>query len=376
MPSSAARTRSHRAEQPGITDLDLLLEGLSSQERTRFGQIFEVHLASGQLVPPETMHAWIAEHFGSVEAALEQRIVKITNLVTHEGSLFNELRARRPLQAPPGGGDLEEIIHNTEGGSFCHPEEATPADAFGRLRGQHAITASNIAKYDGWHGVVIFDDHDPLRFTAEQVTDYIDTAQAWAKKAHQADPQACYPFFLWNCLWRSGASILHGHAQMTVTRGSHYVKIEALRQAARRYREQYTTDYFTDLIETHRALGLAIDQGTASILPSLTPLKEKETLIIASELDDYLKAAIYYVLRTFIEQFGMQSFNLALYQRPLVITPEPWEGFPTMVRLIDRGRLQDNTSDLGAMELFAQSVVASDPFRVAAALASAQGSRG
>ena len=111
------------------------------------------------------------------------------------------------------------------------PETGTAADLFGRIHGQHSTTASNIAKYDGWHGVVVFENHHPLRFTEEEVADYIDTAQDWARRAHEADPEACYPFFLWNCLWRSGASILHGHAQMTLTRGMHYVKIEALRQA-------------------------------------------------------------------------------------------------------------------------------------------------
>ena len=60
---------------------------------------------------------------------------------------------------------------------------------------------------------------------------------------------------------------------------------------------------------------------------------------------------------------------------PAAATPEPWEDFPTIVRLIDRGKLQDKTSDLGAMELFAQSVVASDPFQVAAGLIKAKEAR-
>jgi galactose-1-phosphate uridylyltransferase len=359
-------------ERPGITHLGLLLGQLPSDERARFERIFQVHITTGALVPPDTMHDWIVDHFGSVESVQDQRIVKITNLVTHEGSLFNEIRARRPLQGPPCSDDLQDLISAAAGGPFCHPEQHTPADAFGRVRGRHSTTAANIAKYDGWHSVIIFDDHHPFRFSAEQVADYVDTAQAWARRVHQADPDSCYPFFLWNCLWRSGASILHGHAQMTVTRGGHYAKIESLRQAALHYHNQHVSDYFADLVAAHRALGLAIDHGTATILPSLTPFKEKETHIIARELNDDLKAAIHFVLRTFLESLGVQSFNLVVYQRPLASTPESWDGFPTIVRLIDRGSLHDNTSDIGAMELFAQSVVASDPFQVAAALAAAR----
>jgi hypothetical protein len=64
----------------------------------------------------------------------------------------------------------------------------------------------------------------------------------------------------------------------------------------------------------------------------------------------------------------VQSFNLALYQPPLAGTAEDWDGFPFVVRIIDRGDLHSKTADIGAMEVFGQSVVASDPFQVATAL--------
>jgi galactose-1-phosphate uridylyltransferase len=228
-----------------------------------------------------------------------------------------------------------------------------------------------VAKVDGWHGVIVFDEHHPLRFTAEQVANYVDTAQEWARSAHRVDPEALYPFFMWNCLWRSGASILHGHAQMTVTRGMHYAKVEGWRQAALRYGAEHKTDYFSDLRAAHRALGLAVDHGTATVLPSLTPFKEKETHIFAPRLSDDLKWSLYLVLRTFIERLGVKSFNLALYQPPLGNTPETWDGFPFIVRILDRGDLSSTTSDVGSMELFAQSVVATDPFQVTHALRAA-----
>src|SRR3712207_8630657 len=41
--------------------------------------------------------AWIERSFGSVEAVLEQRIVRVTNRVTLQGTLFNGLRSSRPL---------------------------------------------------------------------------------------------------------------------------------------------------------------------------------------------------------------------------------------------------------------------------------------
>jgi hypothetical protein len=352
-----------------IGNLASLIASLPQDERSRFERIFDLNVTLGEVVPPPAMHPWITSYFGSVDSVRRQRIVKVTNRVTLDGALFNELRARRPQEAPSGvDDDLEAALRESLGGPFCRPFEGTPADSFGRVRGHSAVTASNVAKYDGWHGVIVFDEHDPLRFTAEQVSDYIDTAQNWARRAHDADPEACYPFFIWNCLWRSGASILHGHAQMTMTRGMHYAKVEGWRLAALRYRREHQADYFADLVAAHRALGLAVDHGTATILPSLTPFKEKETHIVVPHLNDDLKSALYTVLTAFIERLGVTSFNLALYQPPLADTPETWDGFPCVVRVLDRGDPSSKTSDVGSMELFAQSVVATDPFLVVDAL--------
>jgi galactose-1-phosphate uridylyltransferase len=351
-----------------ITSLADQVASLTERQQSLFGRIFKLSTTIGHALPPEPMQSWVEKQFGSVDAVREQRIVKITNLITLEGALFNELRARRPLEAPTASEELEKTIQESRDGPFCHPEAGTPADVFGRIRGQHALTASNVAKYDGWHGVIVFDEHHPLHFSAQQVADYLDTAQRWAQAAHQADPKACYPFFLWNCLWKAGASILHGHAQMILSRDMHYARVEAWRQAAIRYRADHGADYFEDLLAVHRALGLVQEHGAATILPSLTPAKEKETVIVAAELDHDLKSAIFLVLSTFVQHLGVQSFNLALYQPPLAPVPEGWDGFPYIARIVDRGHLYNRTADVAAMELFGQSVVASDPFRLADAL--------
>jgi hypothetical protein len=351
-----------------ITELVTQVLALPEEDKARFEQIFRLSATTGRTNPPEAMQPWIEKQFGSVDTVRQQRIIRVTNVVTLEGALFNELRSRRPIEAPSGSEELVEIIQESRGGAFCYPAEGTPADTFGRLRGRHALTASNVAKYDGWHGVIVFDEHNPLRFTPEQVADYLDIAQQWAQKAHEIEPEACYPFFLWNCLWKAGASILHGHAQMVLGQGMHYAKVEAWRRAARRYQASHGMNYFHDLMIAHHSLGLAIEHGTATILPSLTPLKEKETIIISERLDDDLKAAIALVLSIMIERLGVQSFNVALYQPPLSDTPECWDGFPHVARIVDRGSLQSKTADVAAMELFGQSIVTTDPYRLVEAL--------
>jgi galactose-1-phosphate uridylyltransferase len=353
--------------EKNIAILDQLIAALPRDDWARFYRIFRLSTTVGQLNPPETMRQWIEGYFGSVEAVRKQRIIKITNLVTMEGSLFNELRARRPMEAKANS-NLEETIMSNLGDAFCKPLEGTPADTFGRVRGKHSITASNIAKYDGFHGVVVFDEHNPLVFSSEKVSDYIDTALAWAHKAHDVDREARYFFFMWNCLWKSGASIIHGHAQMTLTRDMHYARVEHLRRSALRYRETRGVNYFDDLYATHKALGLTLENGHTRILAYLTPIKEKEVLLFSEEIDQDLKDSIYKVLRGFVKRLGVQSFNLALYHKPIADVGEDWSGFPVVVRIVDRGDPNNKTADIGAMELYAASVIASDPFRVAEAL--------
>jgi hypothetical protein len=310
-----------------------------------------------------------------VDAVREQRIVKVTNRVTLQGTLFNGLRASRPLDTGVSV-DLEREIEATVGDPFCHPEVGTPADTFGRVRGEHSVTASNVAKYDGFHGVIVFDDHNPLHLTPEKVADYVSVGLEWGRKALETDPEARYPFLMWNCLWRAGGSIIHGHAQVTATRGTHYPKVEHLRRAASAYKAEHGSDYFGDLYRIHDALALAIPaENGVRAFASLSPVKEKELVVIGgSPEDDSLQRTVGALLEGYVRTLGVQTFNVAFFMPPLGPTDEDWSGFPTVVYLVDRGSPANRTSDIGAMELYAAPVVASDPFRVADVLREATSS--
>ncbi len=349
--------------QRGITELLEMVAALPPADRERFERIFHVDTSVGRLNPPAAMLEWIEESFGSVDAAREQRVVRVTNLVTMEGALFNELRAKRPVvrQKPV---ELEALIQQERGGAFCKPLERTPEDTFGRIQGKYSVTASNIAKFDGFAGVVVFDEHDPLDFTKEQIADYIDTGMAWLEKAHETDEEAKYPFWLWNCLWRAGASIVHGHAQMILAREQHYAKVEGLRRAALAYREATGHNYFDDLHEAHDVLGLASEMNGTRILVYLAPVKEKEVLLLSPSLDEGLKDSIHRVLDCYVRRLHVSSFNVAILMPPLGPTEEDWSGFPCVVRIVDRGDPFNRTVDVAAMELYASSVIFSDPFDV------------
>ena len=356
-----------------ITNVDTVVASLPMAERELFERIYEIGVAKGQLKPPQSMKPWIEEHFGSVDKTLEQRIVRVTNLVTLEEALFNRLRARRPegksLAREPSDSETEELQDEP----FHDPLAATPEDTFGRVRGKHCITASNVAKYEGFHGVIIFTEPNSLRFTREQVIDYIDTGWRWAQKAHAADPAARYFFFMWNCGGRAGASIPHGHAQVMLGRRRHYAKVEQLRRAALSYRDRYGASYFDDLYRVHRALGCGFEKEGVRVMAYLTPVKEKEVVLIARELGRSLKERLYEVLACFRDQMGVTSFNAALFLPPIASVEEDWGGFPAIARLVDRGNPRSKASDIGAMELYASSVISSDPFDVAQVVREALG---
>ena len=352
-----------------IVDLPHIVERLPASERALFQRIFRVDVAEGSLVPPDSMRPWIERYFGSVEATLDQTVVRVTNLVTGRGALFNPLRSQRPHwgnnDAASAAADLEKEFGPAADDPLADPYSGTPEDPFGRVEGRFCVTAANIAKFDGLHALVVFKERNPLRFTREMLHDYIDTAFRWAEAAHRSDPSAKYFLFMWNCLWRAGASLVHGHAQALLGRGTHYPAVEQLRRLALSYRAQHGGSYFDDLYQAHAAVGCGFERGGVKLLASLTPVKENEVLLLAPQVGPPLQDALYDLLACFRDRLGVSSFNLALHMPPLAPVEEDWSGFPVIAYLVDRGDPASRTSDIGAMELYGASVIAADPLRLA-----------
>jgi len=375
-----------------ITTLPNRIAALSDGLRQTCERIFHVATMTGYTDPPARMEAWIVRHFGTVDAVREQTIVRVVNRLTLEGALFNPLRARRPTESVGGEAALEAKIAATLAGvdDFRDPLRDTTADLFGRIRGRFCVTASNVAKYDGWHGLVIFDEPHPLRFDQARLSDYLDVAFRWIAAAYAHDDQAIYPIITWNCLPKSGATLMHGHMQLALARGMPYARVEAWRRAAETYRTQHSASYFNDLFAVHQALGLAIPQSAGQrVFAHLTPLRNREVVFLANpqdvgqgevgtderslsagllvSLSQRLAEALYPILRNLIDKQGVRAFNLAITPPPLRVTAEDWGDFPTLARLADRGDPLATSSDIGAIELFATGCVTADPFEVAAA---------
>ena len=340
-----------------------MVAALAPADRRLFRRIFRVDTAAGRLRVPAPMRAWVEQHFGSVGAAEEQRVVRVTNLVTMEGALFNPLRSLRPADPAPGAGQAEPPSD-----SLAKPEEWTTEDRFGRVRGRYCVTASNVAKYEGLHALVVFDEPDPLRFDEARLADYFQTALRWLERAHEYDPEARYPFFMWNCGQRAGASLLHGHAQVMLARGAHYPRIERLRRAALAYRRRYRRDYFADLFRAHEAIGCGFAREGVRVMAHLAPMKNHEVIVLALSPDAMFVAGLYRALACLRDRLGAGAFNLAVCLPPLGPRAEDWSGFPVLARAVDRGRAGEAVSDIGSMELYAAAVIDRDPFVLASHL--------
>jgi hypothetical protein len=358
-----------------IADLPRLIEAMEPEARDQAQTLFDVSVVEGLTDPPPDLHEWLERHFGSVAAVRRQRIVRVTNRWSLEGTLFSPLRSRRPIAA----GSLDTFtreVQATIGDEFCHPETGTPADSWGRVRGRRSITAANAAKYDGRHGVVIFDHHDPLAFDQESVLDMLDVGREWAERGRAKGPAAWAYLLIWNCGPRAGGSIVHGHAQVLLGQGAHYAQVQRLRRDAGAYAAATGGSYLQDVVSVHRELGLVVAEADGvAIVASITPIKERELLIVGQpgmdEREPAFAGAVARTVTAYRDVAGVKAFNLALLRPPIdsaVAATNGWQHLPPLVRLVDRGEPGSRSSDIGAMELYAASVVGADPFELADSL--------
>jgi hypothetical protein len=346
-----------------IFDLPERVAALPPAARARVLRLFHIARVDGDCVIPETMTTWVREQMGELAEIERQTVVRVTNRITWEGALFNPLRGRRPVQmaAPllPNGDDI-----------FAQPLRSTAEDVFGRVRGAHCITTSNVSRWDGLCAVEIFDEPDPLAFTRTQLRDYLRVGLTWARHANVQDPAARYFIWMWNGGPKAGASIAHAHAQMALGREQHYARVEGLREAALRYRAQHGANYFDDLYAAHADLGLTFEHARGFV--NLAPQRSKDIMIYGAAIDDALADALHDQLRGLIARTGTNAFNAVVLAPPLFApesgSTENWEGFPVIARVCDRGSAAMLSSDIGALDVYAHNTISTDPFAVHAVL--------
>ncbi len=346
----------------GFSDV---VKSLNKKDKEIFDRFYSVSVRSSKMKIPKPMVAWIKKQFGSVSIVENQKIVDIRNKLTFEGAAFNELRSMRPKVKQKL--EDKEILFES-GDNFSKPRAFTPIDEFGRITGKHNVTSANVAKYDAMHSLIIFDKHNPLDVSKTELEDHFKTADKWFDVVRKKRKDYVYPFIMWNCLWKSGASIIHGHMQMLMTRDRHYPKIELLNSVKNFYKKEFNSNYFEDLINVHESLGLVKKYKKFKIVAYLTPVKDKEFLIFPENIYEKkslieFSEVMHFVISKLLKE-GVNSFNMAAFLPPMQ-NSSSWKEFPAFLRITDRGNLNNKTADVGGMELYAGlNIIESDPFKL------------
>lgn len=348
-----------------IGHIDDLIKKLPEEDRTLFDRFYSISIRTSNMIIPESMKPWVKKQFGSLSVVEKQKIVDIRNKFTFEAAAFNELRSLRP-KVKQEISDKDVFLE--KGDNFSKPDKFTPIDEIGRLKGKFGTTCANVAKYDAQHSLIIFKEHNPLKFNEAELKDHLSMFTKWCYKVNRKKSDYVYPFLMWNCLWRSAASIVHGHMQMLMTEGKHYPNLELFNEVRNYYFESFGSDYFEDLIRIHKSLGLVKKYKEFLIVSYLTPVKDKELLIFSTkrksfkDMKDFAPALNKAISK--LINLGVDSFNLAAFLPPLSVKKSSeWNGFPTFFRIVDRGALANKTADIGGMELYAGiNIIESDPF--------------
>jgi hypothetical protein len=349
---------------PKIGDLPEIIDGLNPSIQEVVERLFDISRIHAKPSPSSGRHKALSTK--------SQRIVRISNRWTYEGASFDEERLRRaPTEDPFFQRLLERCQEPQEPCWFC------PESAGGKFPnptpGQHCWTLDPPTRFDAYHTLIVFTEHNPLVYKEEAIADYLATGEEWAKGIRETTGQkTVFYLFTWNSLC---GSAIHGHAQVTLSPDFPHSRVALWAEAANRYRARWGQDYFQDLWLVHQSLGLGREVGPVKVLASLTPVKERECLLWVrpeetADVPRSLARALIGVLRTFQADAprGLFAFNLAIYQPPIGKVPPGWENFPTVVRIVDRGWPMLGVTDVASMELYASSIVASDPLQLMAGL--------
>lgn len=328
---------------------------------------------------PKAFEAKVRELFASypggtanLDFVKNQTVVTTYNRYTEEYSMFNEVRRYRPgyleRLSPENEHIIQQAITDSAGPDKCDfcSLERTAEDPFGRIISKHCYTASNVAKYEQWHGLIVAKVHSPLVFDKDMLQDYMETAHEWYRRVNRLDPAAQFPHLMWDAGKRAAASQIHQHLQMIITQDRYLTRTEHTKAASIRFEQDHSLNYWEELIGVHEQLGLATRSGPTVALSYLAPIKEREMMIITENSHHpSFGRAIAAALHALTDDVGCRAFSLAISFAPLDEQGNTApSAFPAIARVVDRGSPMDTRSDVGAMEFWGANNVGADPYHI------------
>jgi len=355
-----------------ILQLPELVEQLPSSEKEVFLKIFYTKYTEAPLgYSSLEAKQHVADRFRVSTNEVERRkALRVRNRVLGEETLFNPLRAKRPIQRS-GGNQIKTLLEENpqENCDLCDPDNKTPEDPFGRVNGLYCTSVANAGNWDAWHAMIVPPGvHNPMDISRDVLVDMIHTGNDWLRKTNTLNPKARYPFMCINHFPRAGASQFHPHLQVLLAEDEPFIQTEELRKKTADYQYSNSYPFLDELAYCLKPLGLVKEVGSARIIFNIAPEKEKAMIIYTNDKGGLpngdLANSIYMVKKWWKESLGVTSFDLVIYLPPLDenIDGGQWCNFFPFARLVDRGSENDKTSDMGSMEIYGSSVVSSDPF--------------
>ena len=260
----------------------------------------------------------------------EQNIYIFINKILKHETHFNIWRAKR--REPKESKDIKTYD------PFCNPLEETPVDNIGRLENEYAITASNLAKISSLHSLVIFKKHKKEELNFSDFLNGFDLALKWFELQNSQIKVLIFNYGL-----RAGASIEHPHFQIISLDEIPY-KVKDFYEKIEKYNEEFNSNYLNDLFLVLEELDLARKLNNLNLIINLTPFKDKEIFFFDDKIEN-CKKEISLILSTY-KEFS-ENFNLFLLESNKGLL-----GY-----IVDRGEKEKINSDIGALEIYAFSVV-------------------
>jgi len=258
---------------------------------------------------------------------------------------------------------IDEIVQKTREGCFMCPENVDkvtpkyPSEVLpeGRLHGTEATLFPNILAVSKYSAVIAQKSHY-LRLTEyspDMLSDCLSLGLQFIKRIHEVDSPAKHAAIGCNSLFPSGGSATHPHFHTFIDEVP-FNHVETLLNSSRRYFDEYSTNYWDDLIEAEKKEGeryigsIGNTEWLASFAPSgiqevQAIIRNKSNFIECTDDDmSSLAKGISRVLKYYGE-CGMIAFNLIVYSGPL---GEKSEYFCTGLKVVSRFSYWTNVSDI------------------------------
>ncbi|XP_005095740.1 uncharacterized protein LOC101853305 [Aplysia californica] len=333
----------------------------------KFSAVFALEGEHASLKIPKPFQRKVRKWLGNDEALFQQvynqDVIHVVNHYTHEHTIFNPIRDKRPV-IPPEISEkkyVDDILAETSGScDFCNFKEFTAEHTFGRVESRYAFSASNIFKMNPLHALVALKQHNPLDWNMEKFLDVMGLTLTWLTKANKHYPNALYPALIWDVLPKCGASQVHPHMQVMLDSHRYHGEVEVWRDGAQDYNDEFNSNYFSDLVTMYSVLNLTATYGDAVAFASLVPRKDHEVVIMAEKPSEDFYKLLYFVLRAFIDDLGKMCYSMGMGLPPFDTSKGR---LPAYARVITRGAVTEIRTDISSFELFLASNVNIDPYK-------------